>query len=303
MESTVIGVDWGSTNLRASLIADGRVIDRVESREGIRNVGDASFEHVLATHVSSWKKKHPDARIVLSGMIGSREGWVEAPYADTPADSENLAANLTAVETETLGPVSIVPGVRHDDGGGAWDVMRGEETQVLGLLAELGTEDAIVCVPGTHSKWIVCRGGKIESFRTWATGEAFELLTSQKNSLLTGPADIREIDPESTAFVRGLNHSGREGGWLHQLFLGRTDMLMGNVEREDLPALLSGLLAGSEIREAASMIPDGGETIHLIAGESVAPIYEKTLDWFGIDCARCETEVHAAGIAAICGLA
>ena len=287
----LIAVDWGSTNFRATLLADGKIIDRIESPEGIKNVEDRAFEAILEARCGNWRKEHPDADVLLSGMIGSREGWVEAGYAEAPAGLSDLAGDLAAVEDG----VRIVPGVSIATGEDTFDVMRGEETQVFGLLKTLESENAVVCAPGTHSKWIVCRGGRIETFRTWATGETFQLLS--RHSLLTGHEAATAIRAGSEAFHRGIEHSGRTGGLLHHLFLGRTDMLMGLAAPEDLPSLLSGLLLGHEIREAQAMA--GTETVHLIASDRVAPVYEAAFGMLGIRHARCRKDVHTAGILAI----
>jgi len=298
----LIAVDWGSTNFRAALVVEGEVVDRIESSKGIKNVGEyqglangSDFEYLLEGLCHEWIDRPQDPQIILSGMIGSREGWIEIPYADTPLRKSDLADRLTKMETSFSDSVEIVPGVRHQNEDGTFDVMRGEETQAFGLLKTLETENAVICAPGTHSKWIVCRNGRIEKFRTWATGETFQLLS--QHSLLTGHEAANAIHADSDAFRRGLQRSGRTGGLLHHLFLGRTDMLMKLVAPEDLPSLLSGLLLGHEIREAKTMV--NNETVNLIASDTVAPVYEAAFKALGLSYFRCQEDVHTAGIAAI----
>lgn len=230
-------------------------------------------------------------------MIGSREGWVEVPYVDAPAGAAEIAARLHRFETPGLGEIAIVPGIRLLETDGTADVMRGEETQVIGALAELGP-DALICIPGTHSKWIRCRSGRIESFRTWVTGEAFELLGA--SPLL---AKGKSANPDSDAFLRGLDHAARDGGVLRQIFLGRTDMLMNRITAADLPSLLSGILVGAELREAETWAGAGSsEPVTLIgAGESVLRFYQRALDHFGRaqQLLAGEADPHIAGSLAI----
>ncbi|NNE90763.1 MAG: 2-dehydro-3-deoxygalactonokinase [Verrucomicrobiales bacterium] len=242
----LIAVDWGSTNLRACLLINAAVVEQIETGDGIKNIPNGNFESVLGEHTADWRNKHSDCRFLLSGMIGSREGWVEVPYVQTPAGLSEIRAGLHRFESPELGHIAIVPGISHENPDGTIDVMRGEESQVLELLADTGRGNAIICLPGTHSKWIECRDGRIVRFRTWVTGEAFELLSS---SPLLAKGDAP--DCHSKAFGRGIELARKsESGLLHQLFLGRTEMLMGRVPAADLPSLLSGLLISTELCEA-----------------------------------------------------
>ncbi|MFT5466431.1 MAG: 2-dehydro-3-deoxygalactonokinase [Verrucomicrobiales bacterium] len=280
----MITADWGSTNLRASLIAeDGAVIDRREAPLGIRSVGERSFESIMEEVCGDWLGR--GLPVLLSGMIGSREGWVEVPYVDTPAGTTEIAAALHRFDSE----IAIVPGLRHLNENGTADVMRGEETQVLGALAQTGP-DALICIPGTHSKWILCRDGQVSAFRTWVTGEAFELLS--KSPLL---AKGNAADPDGDAFLRGLDHSNLDGGMLHQIFLGRTDMLMGKIDAADLPSLLSGILIGGEIREAINWAETDGGVALFGAGETVLRFYERAFAHFGLKSQRLDGDLQAAG--------
>ena len=294
MPDVFIAVDWGSTNFRARLVEGNRVLDSVESPDGIRNRDGRDYESILESHCAPWRERHPNAPVLMSGMIGSREGWREAPYVSTPAAISDLAANVITVPSRNFGEIGIVPGVRHDiETSGVTDVMRGEETQVAGLLASLPAEGATVCLPGTHSKWIHCREGRIEAFRTWLTGEAFELLT--KGSLIAGTGGA--ADPESPAFARGLELSGGDGGLLHHLFLGRTEMLTGRVAAEDLRSLVSGLLIGQEIRSAAEF--SSSRPVHLIGTSPASAATARALEWFGIPAETVTEDIHLRGLIAI----
>jgi len=297
MTSPLIAIDWGSTNLRGSLIIDGRPSDTFESSDGIRNRAGRDFDDLLTTACGPWKKENPDARIIMSGMIGSREGWHEVPYVTAPAGINDLAAGVVAVTSRTFGEILIVPGVRWDNPDtGTTDVMRGEEAQIAGLLSRLPDEGSAVCLPGTHSKWVHCRDGRIDSFRTFLTGEAYDLLTM--GSLIAGTGGAAE--PENPAFSRGLELSGMAGGILHHLFLARTEMLTGRIAPVALRSLVSGLIIGHEVREARLFSPDG--TVNLVGQSPAASATAKALEWFGIAFERVAGDPHLAGILAIAGL-
>ncbi len=291
---SMIAVDWGSTNFRAKLLVDGRMEEFITSEQGVKHVKSGGFESVLESICGRWKTDYPDTAIVMSGMVGSREGWKEVPYCKTSLGVAELAKAVTPLHTESMGEVYVVPGLRHDFSDGTTDVMRGEETEVFGVLAESGKSELTVCGPGTHSKWVNCRDGKIVSFRTWFTGEAFDKLT--QDSLISGGDEGNASQIDDDAFVRGLEHSGRTGGLLHHLFLGRTDMLTKRVKAEHLPGLISGLLIGHEIREAKGFAE--GE-IQLIGNNQSAELYARAFDYFGLPFSRLLQDVHLAGMLAL----
>ncbi len=292
--SPCLAVDWGSTHLRAKLVVDGEVVASVSSPDGIRHLAGRDCEAVLAEHCAAWKKTHPDALVLVSGMAGAREGWREVPYVAAPCGLDDLAAGIVAIPSPTFGEVLVVPGVRYDDPGtGTADVMRGEETQAMGLLPDLPTGGAVLCLPGTHSKWAVCRGGRIESFRTWLTGEAYERLT--RDSLVGG--DGTPAGPESAAFRLGLDASAGPGGLLHQIFLARTGMLTGRLDASEVRSFVSGLLVGHEIREAVRFAP--GLPIHLVGDSPAATATAVGLTHAGLPFQHGVGDVHLAGILAI----
>lgn len=299
MTTPLLFIDWGSTNLRAKLVVDSRVAETRESADGIRSCLGRDFDGILESLCGDWKATHPALRVCMSGMIGSREGWLEAPYVFAPAGVRDLVNKVVTVKSRTFGSIYLVPGVRRNDPDNATtDVMRGEETQVAGLLTDLPHDGATVCLPGTHSKWVHCRDGRIESFRTFPTGEAFALLT--RDSLIAGNADGGSPDPASPAFARGLELSGKDGGLLHHLFLGRTEMLADRVAPADLPALISGLLIGHEIREAVKVCPD--PPVYLIGDSAAARATARALEWLGIESAVVRDDVHLQGMMMIAAL-
>jgi 2-dehydro-3-deoxygalactonokinase len=239
----MIAVDWGTSSLRAyRLDAAGTVIDRRQSAEGILNVPSGNFPAVLQRAIHGWD----DQPILMSGMVGSRQGWVEVPYVQSPAGEREIALHLAKVGSRTW----IVPGVSFVDESGVPDVMRGEETQILGVMDQLGNE-AIVCLPGTHSKWVRVRDGKIVAFRTYFTGELFAVLKA--HSLLGRMMEEGEHDAK--AFAEGVDRSGDEGGLLHHLFGVRTRGLFGELAAGSSASYLSGLLIGHELRSMSMEKP------------------------------------------------
>lgn len=290
-------IDWGSTNVRAKIVVQGRVVSSRESRDGIRHCQGRDYDAILTSLCGDWKNAHPDLRVIMSGMIGSREGWCEAPYVNAPAGLFDLAAKAIAVTSRLFGEVYLLPGVRCDDPDtGTTDVMRGEEIQVAGLLTDLPHEGATVCLPGTHSKWVQCCDGRLGNFRTFLTGEAFALLT--RDSLIAGSGT--PPDPDSPAFARGLALSGNDAGLLHHLFLGRTEMLAGRVEAQELSSLISGILIGHEIREALKIFRDA--SLYLVGESPAARATAKGLEWFGREFHLVSDDVHLHGMMVIADL-
>lgn len=243
----LIAVDWGTTNRRAWRLAPGgAVLDEMEDGRGILAVGPGGFEGAVA----QVRERLGDLPMLMAGMIGSNRGWVEAPYVPCPAGLPELAAKLCWIEGERA---AIVPGVAYDSGEAA-DVMRGEEVQVLGALAEgwLGP-DATLCHPGTHNKWIRLEDGRIAAFRTVMTGELFSLLKGHSilADLLVAPAE------PGPAFERGLCHGLEHHDLTAELFSVRARTLLGKRPREEASAYVSGLLIGNDLRIGLSMAGEG----------------------------------------------
>jgi len=244
--AALIGVDWGTTSFRAYLIdAHGRILDRRSAPAGILQVPDRDFARVLEQQVRAWHAAARGAPIIASGMITSRQGWQETPYLACPAGAGDLAAGLERRETG-LGRIHFVPGLRTEDADGVPDVIRGEETQIAGLALDHG-RDLRAVLPGTHSKWIEVRGGRIAGFQTYMTGEVYGVLREHSilGRLMTGD------DHDPVAFTRGLDAAGPGGrGLLRRLFSARTLGLFDRLQGGAIGPYLSGLLIGTEIAEA-----------------------------------------------------
>lgn len=242
-----ICVDWGTSSFRAYLAGvDGTIIERVESARGILTIAKGEHENVLAQFIGSWLAGARALPILMSGMIGARQGWAEAPYARCPAGLPEVAAAIVTVETRTLGAIGLIPGVCALDRESAPDVMRGEETQILGALAAMDRADGTFVLPGTHSKWARVEAGRIISFATYMTGEVFAAL---KDHTILGR--LMEASPEDSAgFAEGVRAAARlerPGDMLHAIFMTRTLGLFDRLGSGQLSDYLSGLLIGAEL--------------------------------------------------------
>jgi 2-dehydro-3-deoxygalactonokinase len=267
-ETALIAVDWGTSRLRAyRLSADGRVLGRVAAEDGIASVAPGGFPAVLARHCGAWRAEAPAAPVLLAGMVGSRNGWAEAPYAACPASAEAIAAAAVAVEPG----VSIVPGVIARGPNGP-EVMRGEETLVLGS----GVADGLVCLPGTHSKWVRVEAGSLIDFATFMTGESYGLY--RQHSLL---ARLAAEPDDLSGFDRGLADAADPAGLLNRLFQARARVLDGAMTGEEVGPYLSGLLVGTEVQGALARFP-GTDTVTLVAEGLIAAHYVAALRVHGI---------------------
>ena len=235
---TLIGIDWGPSSTRAYRFdARGKVVAESSAPLGVQNVAGGRFRAALETLLGgNWPE---GATLLACGMVGSRQGWLEVPYLECPADLAAIAAALASVGDA---PLSIVPGLICRDEGGIPDVMRGEETQILGALEE-GAARQVVVLPGTHSKWALAAAGGIETFATFMTGELYAVL--REHSIL---GRLATAGSEAGAFERGVR-AGLEssGGLAHALFSARTLALTGALAPMGVADYLSGLLIGAEI--------------------------------------------------------
>jgi len=276
-QPSLIAIDWGTTTARAyALDASGRVISERSAALGVQNVTDGRFDVALAT---LW----PDALegkvpMLASGMIGSRQGWVEAPYCECPATLEAIAANLVRVQGTRL---SIVPGLRTRSADGVADVMRGEETELLGALAADATRGNIAVLPGTHSKWCIAGERNIETFATFMTGELYAVL--REHSIL---GRLAKPGRDDMALARGVRHSLRNGAALsHDLFSARTLALVGDLAEGCIDDYLSGLLLGAEFVGATRWLASFGidkPIVTLVGDAALTARYRRALAVAGI---------------------
>ena len=296
-DTSLIAIDWGTTRFRAWLVdAGGTIVDRLDKTAGILSVGDGDFGGTFDLLVGPWLQQHGRMPVVASGMIGSRQGWHEAPYAECPAGAGDLADRLVAVTSPAGTAVRLVPGVMRTDEDGVPDVMRGEETQVVGCLAAGDPPRRVFVLPGTHSKWAITEQGRITRFATFMTGELYALLRGHGilGRLMEGDAH----DP--LTFRRGVAYGSKAGGGLlKRLFSVRTLPLFERLPATGVASYLSGLLIGQEIAEAIAWAgaPHIATTRPTIVGSStLAPHYAEALAFLGIESSTGPEEAAVTGI-------
>jgi len=249
-ECWLIAADWGTSALRVALLdPTGAVIEQRAGGPGALALAPGTHAAALTHFCTGWESSGARA-FVIAGMAGSRQGWAEAPYADCPAGGAQLADQALRVAGETpFGlPAYLVPGVlnRGQGGDAAPDVMRGEETQILGALAETDARGGLFVLPGTHSKWARVDEERIVRFRTCMTGEFYALLRRQ--SVLARMLPEVEPEPDAAAFARGVRVAAEEGSLLSSAFGTRALALFGQMAADALPSYLSGLVIGEELR-------------------------------------------------------
>ena len=285
----LIALDWGTSNLRASLLdARGQALETRSAPGGVMAVQGGQFAQALLALCADWLAQ-TNCPLMASGMIGSRQGWREAPYLDAPTSLAQAARQLVTVpvplsdgRAERL--LYIAPGLRCLDSAGEFDVMRGEETQIWG--ADLPANSCCV-LPGTHSKWAwLGEGGAIRHFKTFMTGELYGVLT--QHSIL-GRLMVFGAEPGASqheAFAAGVRLGLRGHAELpHTLFAARTAGLMGRVAPEALPDFLSGILLGAEVGGATA----GAEPLQhvtLIGDEALCQRYALALEIKGLAVSR-----------------
>jgi len=289
----MIGVDWGTSSLRAYRIgAGGAVTARRDLPGGILTVPACGFPAALRQAIGAWLAEG-ETRVLLCGMVGSRQGWVEAPYLACPAGPDEIAAATVAIPFDDLSPgaeLRLVPGLTTADSSSIPDVMRGEETKLVALAEALGRRDALACLPGTHSKWARLAGGRVADFTTHMTGEAFGALSA--HTILARTSAEGPDQPD--AFARGVARAGQPGGLLHHLFGARTLHLTGRLEQAETRSFLSGLLIGHEI--AAALADTRATQVELVGAAGLAALYADALRLSGVAVRQHDPDLVAAGL-------
>lgn len=240
----LIGLDWGTSSLRAYLFGAGGEVREARAQPwGLRQLPAGGFDAALSQITAGW----PALPQLACGMVGSRSGWREVPYVDLPADTAGLGAATLCVQAANGSTVHIVPGLRNTIRP---DVMRGEETQLIGALAlqPALARGSTWLLPGTHSKWVSVRDGVVIDFATMMSGELFAVLRA--HSILGAGLDQASDTHDAEAFARGVRSARDSGaaGALSWLFSTRALMLDGALAPASVPDYLSGLLLGEELR-------------------------------------------------------
>ncbi len=290
-EVTFIGVDWGTSSLRAYLLDDaGTLLDQRSGRDGISK-SPGEWKQTLLRYIGPWVEAGA-REVVLSGMITSRQGWVETPYATLPADAARIAEGMIH-RTEAGLDLWFAPGLALVDDGRTLDVIRGEETQILGHVSDHDAGAKLIILPGSHSKWALVDGGTVTWFSTFLTGELFNAIA--EHTLLR--ATLTD-EPSAEAFGQGValgsSQKPGDGGLLHKLFSLRVRALAepGGVVSRDL---LAGLIFGTEIQEAIQQLATLPPAL-VIGNSALARQYLAALRIIGVEAHMGDEDAAAAGL-------
>lgn len=266
-----IAIDWGTSNARFALMDQSGQMLAEKQGAGIAKIDGAhAVEAACFEAIDDWITSHPGLPVLMAGMVGSNIGWRETAYVETPAASEAILSAANRFEARGT-KFAILPGVKTKrQGDGLPDLMRGEETQILGVA-----HDGLICLPGTHSKWARVLGGVIEVFHTAQTGELLELIG--KHSILLNP----RRSPAAVvgrAFKDGVKTASDNAPGLESLlFTVRSRQVAGDLLAEDADSYLAGLVIGAEIRSAFAVFDDV-ETVHLTGSPKLTALYAAALE-------------------------
>ncbi len=301
-----IGCDWGTSKLRLYLCAysESGASVRLESRDGPGlSQMTKDFETTFFELAEDWIATHGPVPVIISGMAGSTLGWQEAPYLQCPVTAAQIADSRIAFEARGV-PFFIVAGLSVNNPLGSYDVMRGEELQLLGWMRSTGAaedETRLFALPGTHNKWVLLRNGRLETFLTALTGELFALL--ENHSVLVTAEPSKSFNED--IFKTGLATMERLGDahLLHALFTTRSQQVLGTLAAADASSYLSGLLTGSDVIGALALFskqyPDLNQ-VTLIGDPRLTRCYRLALEASGMKVAESDaTEITIAGYGAV----
>ena len=277
-QAAYVAVDWGTRSFRLWLVdRAGDVLAERRSHEGMMAAVKPGFASVLQSHLAAVGAAH-DLPVVICGMAGARQGWVEAGYVDTPAPLASILKHAVVVPGEGR-DIRILPGIAQRDPK-APDVMRGEETQLLGALGADAADDAIVCMPGTHSKWVRTRGGTVERFATFMTGELFDVVSRETilSHAVAGADEVDDIDAFKSAVLAAFETPAFAANLLFQV---RSGQLLYGSKPSSAREKISGTLIGLELAAGlARHVPDAGIT--LVASGRLRKLYQLAFDTVSI---------------------
>jgi 2-dehydro-3-deoxygalactonokinase len=289
LSAAAVIVDWGTSAFRAWRFPGDGTRETRASASGILSVADGAFEAALRREIGDWLV--PGADVLLSGMITSRNGWIETPYAPVPATLEDLAGGTVLHALADGVRLRLLPGVAQREPRP--DIMRGEEIQVFGTVG--AGEDALVILPGTHSKWVAVEGGRIVRFQTMMTGEVYAVL---KDHSILGRLIPAGGEARPDAFRDGVMTAlgGDTRGLLSDLFAARSGVILGMREAAMIADHLSGLLLGHEIREGLAVF--GRDRVPVIVGNpALASRYREALALAGMASAAGPDDATVRGFA------
>ena len=294
-----VAVDWGTSSFRAALIApNGDVLDELSTPRGILGFKPDEFVPYLVTTCAGFIAAGGEM-FLLSGMIGSKNGLLEVPYCPCPATASNIANALGWVDTGIAGlNIAIVPGVRH----GFDDVMRGEETQVFGSAAVLNVQDAVMVLPGTHSKWVQLKDGAIVKFNTFMTGEFYALLSQHSILVKSLPDPDKPAALDPSAFLQGIERAMKSSAsgqsLLGNAFSTRVKSLFNELQPAQAASYLSGLVIGDEL---AAMRLAAGSKVIVIGSPALCERYNLAFTHLGVQTRAIGNQAAWAGLHSIYG--
>jgi len=302
MAPMFIAGDWGTSRLRLYLCEGDRVVDR---KAGPGAVGPhGQHEAILFSLIEPWLAEHGPKSVWLCGMVGSRNGWVEAPYVPSPAGMEDLQRLLVHFDAKGT-QVAIVPGVVGESPRGGPDVMRGEETQIVGALTlapQLAGGRRLIALPGTHTKWVVIDDGRVTSFQTALSGELFALLRDHGALARVGGED--GAGERGGGFALGLERyaQARAAGLLHALFEVRSRQLIDGWAPAFALDFLSGLLIAADVEGAVAQFAGLTQDVVLVGEPLLTDRYSQALARGGARSSALSGEACVlAGLGAIAG--
>ncbi|MEO0368251.1 MAG: 2-dehydro-3-deoxygalactonokinase [Pseudomonadota bacterium] len=281
-----IAGDWGTSNLRVYLceVSDNTLARVIEVKSGlgiaaIAKLENTDFETEFFALAQDWLAQYEIDAIVLSGMVGSNIGWFEAPYASCPADAKSIRAGITQFSARGE-DIHLVSGLKCNNPIGQFDVMRGEELQLLGWLLQHGdsTGQRLFALPGTHNKWVLVEGGTISTFMTTFTGELFGLLAD--HSVLVPPADrTTSVDWQSFDAAVSIAQHEQTHDIVQTLFSTRARQIEGKLSLQHAKDYLSGLIITADVSSALKSFAQYGqfEEIVLIGETRLCEQYQRVL--------------------------
>ena len=273
-QAAYVAVDWGTSSFRLWLVdRAGNVLGERRSPEGMMAASKLGFAAVLQSHLEAVGAA-PGLPVVVCGMAGARQGWVEAGYVDTPARLASILKHAVPVPGQGR-DIRILPGIAQRDPK-APDVMRGEETQLLGALGVDAAGEAVVCMPGTHSKWVRANGGTVDRFATFMTGELFDVISRETilSHAGTGAEQAEDIDAFRSAVTAAFETPSLSANLLFQV---RSGQLLYGGKPASAREKISGTLIGLELAAGlAGDIPGAGIT--LVASGRLQTLYQLAFD-------------------------
>ncbi|MDG2474135.1 MAG: 2-dehydro-3-deoxygalactonokinase [Paracoccaceae bacterium] len=269
-----VAVDWGTSNLRYWVMHSNEVIHSGFSSLGMKNLNQDSYETILVNELNSFLNPSKTTTVLICGMAGSRQGWKEAPYLSVPCKPPEWNDAVTVECQDSRMSVRILPGLKQPNPA---DVIRGEETQIKGFLAKDKNFDGIICLPGTHTKWVRLSAGEIVNFQTFMTGELFALLSQQ--SVLKH--SVSKVGWDERIFKTAVNEIMCDNKLLAtKLFSLRGESILNNLSDFEARVRLSGYLIGLEL--SGSRPYWLGETVCVLGQDEIAMAYETGLKSQGV---------------------